>query len=88
MSIFKQNQIATIGTEKNPPKGGTPWKARVIVTNAHNRDNMTVIALVQQDPTSTYEQVMSFDDKGLCLLAANRGENESHYLDSNLYPIE
>ena len=61
---------------------GTP--GRVICNDALNIHQMCVLALIQHRD-GINEMTYMFSKYGLCLLALNRGENESHYEESNLY---
>ena len=65
-------------------KLGDGKPGRVICTDAINLHQMSLLALMQHSD-GINEQMYQFSKDGLCLLALNRGENESHYEESNLY---
>ena len=89
MSIFKVGDKVTIGTDKDLPQGSdVPYPGRVICTDAHNAQDLTLLVLAQTQTNSTFETLRQFNGEGLCLQAMNRVENESMYLDSNCYPVE
>ena len=84
MTKFYVGQECTIGNKEF--NDGTVHPARVICIDAVTRDNLPLVVLKLD--SDGFGQARSFDDEGLCPLAAARGENESYYRESNLYPVE
>ena len=85
MTKFHVGQKCTIGNEEhNKPEDII--QARVSCVDVVGIHGMDVLVLGMKAPG--IEQVYQFSEEGLCLLALNRAENESHYKDSNLYAVK